>query len=60
LNFAFLRIDQSIARMGFISPDYADMVEFIQGIIAARPDHVVWGQQLAARQHQSADAKPNV
>ena len=25
------------------APDYADMVEVIQAIIAARPDHVVWG-----------------
>ncbi len=25
------------------APDYADMVEVIQTIIAARPDHVVWG-----------------
>ena len=25
------------------SPDYADMVEVIQAIIAARPDHVIWG-----------------
>jgi predicted TIM-barrel fold metal-dependent hydrolase len=25
------------------SPDYADMVEVIQAIIAVRPDHVIWG-----------------
>jgi len=25
------------------SPDYADMVEVIQAIIAARPEHVIWG-----------------
>ena len=25
------------------APDYADMVEVIQAIIAARPDHIVWG-----------------
>jgi predicted TIM-barrel fold metal-dependent hydrolase len=25
------------------APDYADMAEVIQAIIAARPDHVIWG-----------------
>jgi predicted TIM-barrel fold metal-dependent hydrolase len=29
--------------MGLVSPDYADMVEVIQAIIAACPDYVVWG-----------------